>query len=94
MISFNLQRGNTIFVHSVAIYVDENTRDNGPLDKGQGDKQCGRLAVTVMPQNAAVFFPNLCRNHCQKGMLTAADIWRVGDRECLKQYIAALYNRI
>jgi len=28
-----------------------------------------------MPQNAAVFFPNFSRNHCQNGILTAADIW-------------------
>lgn len=29
-----------------------------------------------MPQKAAVFFPNFCRNHCHRGMLTTADTWQ------------------
>lgn len=29
--------------------------------------------LTVMPQKAAVFLPNLSKNHCHRGMLTTAD---------------------
>ena len=31
--------------------------------------------LTVIPQKAAVFFPNLCRNHCHNGMLITAESW-------------------
>lgn len=31
--------------------------------------------LTVIPQKAAVFFPNLCRNHCHNGMLITAETW-------------------
>lgn len=30
----------------------------------------------MIPQKAAVFFPNLCRNHCHKGMLITAETWK------------------
>lgn len=32
-------------------------------------------ALTVIPQKAAVFFPNLCRNHCHSGMLITAETY-------------------
>lgn len=31
--------------------------------------------LTVIPQKAAVFLPNLCRNHCHSGMLITAETW-------------------
>lgn len=41
--------------------------------------------LTVMPQKAAVFFPNLCRNHCHNGMLITAESWVNRDKrgKCL-----------
>lgn len=60
----------SIFGHKMAMKKQKCSQSAGKKTNTQTSS-----ALTVIPQKAAVFFPNLCRNHCHSGMLMTAETW-------------------
>lgn len=61
--------------HFRALPQDGTSTEVSCSNRAKLAKQDKNNILTVMPQKAAVFFPNLCRNHCHSGMLITAETW-------------------
>lgn len=68
-----------------------NALPNSLVKSCSGKTQNENRSLTVIPQKAAVFFPNRCRNHCHSGMLITAETWV---NKCKQSFRDACMKRV